>query len=105
MKEAAAAAVTAVEQAQLCAAVLDALEILEGKSGGEPDWERSQLPDGPCCAITCLPLKLCPAVPAVEFGGGRSWVSALCCSLTLHLRQGRLAIHWESVLSVCRSPR
>ncbi|KAK9915728.1 hypothetical protein WJX75_003305 [Coccomyxa subellipsoidea] len=60
------AAAAAAETAALAAAVSEACGGLDAKLG---DMEEGT----PLCALTLLPLTLCPAVHAVAFEGGLCW--------------------------------
>ena len=67
LKTAYEAAVAEAEPSQLSAALAEACSLLEHLAGLAEEGTRRT---GPCCAITCLPLSLCPAVPA---GADSGW--------------------------------
>ncbi|BDA43861.1 hypothetical protein COCOBI_05-0410 [Coccomyxa sp. Obi] len=64
------AATAEAEPSQLSIALTEACGLLEAPAGLEEEGTHRT---GPCCAITCLPLALCPAVPAVHIEGGSCW--------------------------------
>lgn len=72
LKTAYEAATAEAEPCQLSVVLDEACNLLGASTGLDEEGRRKV---GPCCAITCLPLTLCPAVPAVQIEGGSCWVS------------------------------
>ncbi|CAL8469853.1 g9395 [Coccomyxa elongata] len=70
LKSAYDAATAAAQPSRMSVTLAEACRVLESSTGLQ---EEESCRTGPCCAITCLPLALCPAVPTVQIMGGRCW--------------------------------